>query len=191
MINTAIVIIILVIIFYISQQNNEVVYLNSTLPDKPNEYSYLVRNMDGKQEAANLLAHANYKGLDLIQYLKNKYPADDRFDRLEKNYNPNTLSESSIDSQYTSFTINKGEKMVLCLRNTDNKLIDLNTLMYVYVHELAHIATLQIGHIDEFWTNFKFMLNEAVQMGIYEIVDYSKVNIPYCGIMITNNVLIE
>jgi len=191
MINAIIIFIIIIVIFYIGQQNNEVVYINSTLPDKDNEFTYLVRNLNDKQEAANLLATANYNGLKLINHLKTKYPSNDGYDRLKRNYNPNTLSESSVDSQYTSYTINKGEQMYLCLRNTDNKLIDKNTLMYVYIHELAHIATLQIGHIDEFWLNFKFMLKEAVEIGLYKIIDYSKKNIPYCGIMITNNVLLD
>jgi len=191
MINAIIIFIIIIVIFYIGQQNNEVVYINSTLPDKDNEFTYLVRNLNDKQEAANLLATANYNGLKLINHLKTKYPSNDGYDRLKRNYNPNTLSESSVDSQYTSYTINKGEQMYLCLRNTDNKLIDKNTLMYVYIHELAHIATLQIGHIDEFWLNFKFMLKEAVEIGLYKIIDYSKKNILYCGIMITNNVLLD
>ena len=32
-------------------------------------------------------------------------------------------------------------------------LIDDNTLTYVGVHELAHLATEEIGHTDTYWDN--------------------------------------
>ena len=36
--------------------------------------------------------------------------------------------------------------------------------MYVALHEVSHIATKSIGHNDEFWNNFKFMITEAKKL---------------------------
>ena len=53
--------------------------------------------------------------------------------------------------------------MAFCFNQKKNgtQLIDENTLTFVAIHELAHIATKSIGHNDEFWNNFKFLLEEA------------------------------
>lgn len=182
-----IIIFIIIITLYNLNQNNEIIYLTSS--NIEDNHHYLVRNLEDKQNAADLLSYANKNGQILIKHLINKYPDDTRIIKLNKNYDTNSLSESSANSEYTSYTINKGEKVILCLRNTDNSLIDKNTLMYVYIHELAHIMTKKVGHIDEFWENFKFILKEAQKLNIYKYEDYSKNNKPYCGIKITNNIL--
>ena len=44
-----------------------------------------------------------------------------------------------------------------------------------------------IGHKKEFWQNFKFLLKNAIQMGIYTPVDYKKSPKKYCGMTITDN----
>ena len=67
------------------------------------------------------------------------------------------------------------------------KLIDENTLTFLAVHELAHVMTESVGHTKEFWQNFKFLLKDAVKMGIYTPVDYKKKPKSYCGMNITDN----
>ena len=59
--------------------------------------------------------------------------------------------------------------------------------MYVALHELSHIATKSIGHTDEFWENFKFLITEAKKIGVYNPVDYKKEPSRYCGMNITDN----
>jgi hypothetical protein len=109
--------------------------------------------------------------------------------RLKDGYNPKKIMETLPTSEYTAFSQNKGEKMAFCL-NTEKKgdqLIDPNTLTFVALHELSHIATKSIGHKDEFWKNFKFLLGEASKIGIYEQVDYKKKPERYCGTNINDN----
>ena len=69
---------------------------------------------------------------------------------MNRKYNPNNFSETGKDSKYTSYSVNKGEKIVLCLRSRDGKdrLIDENTLTFVSIHELAHIMTKSVGHTE-------------------------------------------
>ena len=57
-----------------------------------------------------------------------------------------------IKDQYeTSKKINKGEEIVFCLRSIpDNKLHNINELMYVAIHEIAHVGCPEIGHTSLF-----------------------------------------
>ena len=80
--------------------------------------------------------------------------------------------------------------MAFCLnkdKHSDSKLIDPNTLLFVAIHELAHVMTNVEGHKQVFWQNFKFLLVEAKEAGIYVPVDYKKNPEPYCGMDITDN----
>ena len=106
-----------------------------------------------------------------------------------KLYNPRKIKETLPTSKHTAYSENKGEKMAFCVTKKKNgtQLIDENTLTFVAIHELAHIATKSIGHNDEFWNNFKFLLEEAKKINIYNPVDYKKKPQEYCGMDITDN----
>ena len=180
-------IIVLSLFIYTESRNNEIIYVESSLDHR----KYLVRNVDDKQEAADMLANMRDRLDKLINYMRMNYPNDDRAKRLILKFNPDRISESLRGSKYTSYSINKGEKIVLCLRSKDmsQRLTDINTLMFVTLHELAHIMTISIGHTKEFWSNFKFILKIAVQLGVYDNVDYSKSPQPYCGIEVNDSPL--
>jgi hypothetical protein len=63
-------------------------------------------------------------------------------------------------------------------------------LTFVLLHEISHYGD-TIGHQTDFWENFKFLLKEAEQFGIYKSVDYAATPEPYCGISINSNPLIQ
>jgi len=67
--------------------------------------------------------------------------------------------------------------------------MDLNTMIFVVLHELSHICTLSIGHTTEFWDNFKWILEEAINIGIYKKQDFKLNNVDYCGMKITDSPL--
>jgi predicted metal-dependent hydrolase len=96
-----------------------------------------------------------------------------------------------MDSKDTSYSENKGQKIVVCLRDKTNApkypLIEKNTVMFVMLHEMAHLMTETIGHTQEFWTNFKRILGDAVQLGLYTPVNYAQQPTPYCGMTITDS----
>lgn len=169
---------------------NEVTYVKSSLDNK----EYLVRKFENNKESiksANMLAKIRYKLIKLAQHCYNKYPDDIRIKILKNRFNPNNITETGKNSKYTSYTVNKGDKIVMCLREKrgNNRLIDENTLTFVAVHEMSHIITKTIGHEKDFWENFKFMLNNAIEIGIYDNIDYSKEPKKYCGIVVTDNPL--
>jgi predicted metal-dependent hydrolase len=68
-----------------------------------------------------------------------------------------------------------------------DRLIDINTLTFVALHELSHIMTSSVGHKQEFWQNFKFLLENAKAANIYQPEDYKKKPQEYCGMKITDN----
>ena len=150
--------------------------------------NYEVQIKEDAQEAANLIAKIREKLVILVQHLIKTYPNDERTERFKENFNPDKLKEGIDDPNYTSYSINKGEQIVLCLR-TNNKLMDLNTMMFVVLHEMAHICTVSIGHTTEFWDNFKWILEEAINIGIYKKQNFKLNNVDYCGMKITDSPL--
>ena len=153
--------------------------------------TYLVRNLPDKKEAADLIANVKEKLVKLVDYLENKYPNDPRVERMVINFKPDKIMESTPDSKYTSYSVNKGEKVVLCLRSRNSKeeLVEENVLMFVALHEMAHICTKSIGHTDEFWTNFKWLLQKSIEIKIYTKQDFRKNPQEYCGTTITDSPL--
>jgi hypothetical protein len=144
---------------------------------------YCVRERNKLELAADRLAVVNDKMNKLVEHCAKKYPNRENIGRLKKGYNPKKIMETLPTSEYTAYSQNKGEKMAFCLNTEKNsdQLIDPNTLTFVAIHELSHIATKSIGHKDEFWNNFKFLLTEADQIKVYSLVDYKKKPARYCG----------
>lgn len=151
---------------------------------------YCVRERSQIQNASNLLARTSEKLAYLVENVGQRYPDRDNVKQLVQNFNPTTIKETLPTSEYTAYSENKGEKLAFCLnkkKNNNDNLIDSNTLMFVAVHEIAHIMTTSIGHTEEFWNNFKFLLENAVELKLYTPVDYKKEPEGYCGMNITDN----
>ena len=150
---------------------------------------YCVRNRLKLKEAADLLATVTGKARIFVKELGAKHPEDERVKRLVNGFDPKKIQETLPTSELTAFSENKGEKLAFCLARTKHseRLIDENTLTFVYTHELAHIATKSIGHKKEFWDNFKFLLEQAKEAGFHSPIDYKKNPQTYCGMTITDN----
>jgi len=150
---------------------------------------YCVRERSKLTLAADMLARTTTKLKELVAYVGEKFPDRENVKRLKKGFNPTKVVETLPTSEFTAYSENKGEKIAFCLdtEKGNNKLIDENTLLFVGIHEISHVATESVGHTDEFWKNFKFLLEQAVDMNIYTPVDYKKNPKKYCGMEITDN----
>ncbi len=176
-------------IFY-SWYNPKLVYVQS----KVNNKTYVVRNLKNKQAAADLLAEVSTRLQKLVDKFVKKYgKEDERVNLLVKRFKNHEIREALPKSGQTSYSLNKGERIVLCIRgrNTNEKLADINTILFVALHELAHIMTISVGHNEEFWDNFRFILAHAEKWKLYSSVNYGKSPKPYCGIKITETPLRE
>lgn len=150
---------------------------------------YCVREREKMELAANILADVTQKMKDMVIYIGKKHPEDERSKRLLEGFNPKKISETLPTSELTAYSENKGEKIAFCLNKSKNgtKLIDINTLTFVALHELSHVATESVGHKQEFWQNFKWVLQNAKEAGIYSPIDYKKYPEEYCGMTINDN----
>ena len=150
---------------------------------------YCVRERDKLQLVADLLAKVTGKLKYLVKMTHKEHPSRENVQRLHKNFKPSKISEILPTSTYTAYSENKGEKLAFCTTITkeEDNLIDENTLTFVAIHELGHIMTTSIGHTDEFWHNFKFLLKKAKEHDLYEPIDYKKKPQKYCGMDITDN----
>ena len=150
---------------------------------------YCVRERSKITLAADLLATVAGKMEELVEHVKNKYPNKENVKRLVKNFRPEKIRETLPTSKLTAYSENKGQKIAFCLttQKNNNDLIDIETLTFVAIHELAHVASISIGHKKEFWENFKFLLIEAKEANIYNPVDYKKSPKEYCGMTISDN----
>jgi len=150
---------------------------------------YCVRERQKLELAANLLAEVTQKMKNMVAYMQKIHPEDPRTVRLVNGFNPKKISETLPTSKLTAYSENKGEKIAFCLNTTKqgDTLIDINTLTFVALHELSHIMTESIGHKQDFWQNFKFLLQNAKTSGIYDPVDYKKAPQQYCGMTINDN----
>lgn len=149
---------------------------------------YLVQPNDNATEAADLMAEIRQRLITLTEHLYKSYADDERAKLLKENFDANAFSEGAEGSGYTSYSLNKGERIVLCLRN-NNKLMDINTMMFVAIHELSHLANATVGHDTQFWNTNRWMLEEAINIGLYVKQDFSKKPVEYCNIMITSTPL--
>ena len=155
--------------------------------------AYRVQDLPDKQDAANRLSEIR-TGLDKIlhEYRQPEYFHDEPTQLLVQRLKIDHLMENDVASQYTSYSENKGERIVLCLRDKTAEpypLIDINTIMFVTLHEMAHLMTVSSGHTQEFWTNFRRLLQDAMKAGVYTQVNYSRSPVEYCGMMITDSPL--
>jgi hypothetical protein len=155
---------------------------------------YWVRNLNNKSTAANVLAQIKLNMIKLVDYLKNnieKFPDYASYIKdLIKRTRVIYIFETPKDEKYTSYTINKGEKIVFCLRSKlFDEIHDMNTLMYVVIHELAHVGCPEYGHTPLFKKIFKFLLKQSIQINIYKPVDYRIKPQNYCGMTINEYLL--
>jgi len=164
------------------------VYVTSSIDGK----SYKVRDMPDKQQAADLMAKLRIKLMKLCEALERKYPDKPQVKQMVHNFraDPERFIEATPDSEHTSSTVNKGESIHMCLRQRDGpdeSLVDENVMMFVALHEFAHICTESIGHGPDFWNNFGWILKEAEGMGLYRYTDFSAHPVGYCGVHITDS----
>lgn len=159
----------------------------------PDGLHYEMQNLPNKEDAVKIMANLREKLMRLFTHYKQDLALsqDPPITRFLERFTPDVFVENDMQSKDTSYSENKGQKIVVCLRDKTKPpqypLIDENTIMFVMLHEMAHLATQTIGHTQEFWLNFKRILGDAVQLGIYHPVNYAHTPVSYCGMQITDS----
>ena len=109
------------LMFY-EKKTNDLTYVQSSKDGR----KYLVRNLQDKDNAANLMAKIRENLVTMRDHLSKERLSDPRVTRLLRKFNPDNMMETPKGSKHTSYSINKGEKLVFCMRSKDSveQLID-------------------------------------------------------------------
>lgn len=184
-----IVIFILIIILYYKFGRDDVIYVKSDIDGD----LYLVRRLPDRQHAANMLARVKQNINTLIDRtsMANNKEHSKHVQQLRDKFKNCIIMESTENSIYTSYSVNKGEQIVFCLRSRhDNgKMHDINLIMYVALHEASHVACPEYGHTELFKKIFAYLTNEAVNLNLYSKIDFKNQNTEYCGLLITDSII--
>jgi hypothetical protein len=183
-----------------------------------NQHIEVLSDKNNHKDAAEIIFEIDQNIQKLIKFLNNKYSdinLDNELNKkptnitihflkqvfirkilkeLNKTYIPNNIIENFPKEKnvFTSFNINKGESIHLCLRNfVDDKFHDFNEIMFVALHELAHNCNHSLGHNPDFWYIFKFLLENAQEINIYDPINYNKNKFNYCSTDVTYNPLYD
>ena len=193
----SIIIIVFLIILYIFKKKN--IFANDNLILEKATFDgqyYQVLKKNNSSITANIIAKIKYNITIITDFLKKnieKYPKKEYAinNLYNRTKNIDIIERPDDSDEYiTSYTLNKGEQMVICLRSKLLKDIhDFNIILYVVLHELAHIASNNIGHDEEFKSNFIFILKIAIELKLYKQVDYEKYPVKYCGMVVSENLL--
>ena len=184
--NHFLLIIILCLVLFTTQIEGFVINMKSSITGN----TYEVQEYQEMNKAVDLIAKLDQNINKFANYLFKKYPNNKKIQQLYNNLQTTKYEEAPHTEGESTYTINKGELIKICLRHKkENKpLHNLNTLMFVVIHEMAHVMSVSIGHNEEFMTNFRFLLREADGINInYEPIDYSKENMTYCGVHVSHN----
>tara|TARA_B100000902_G_C27316437_1_gene921653 strand:- start:661 stop:1236 length:576 start_codon:yes stop_codon:yes gene_type:complete len=173
-----------------------VIFLRYGIEALENRYSnvskksyYIREELPNSDETADIIGKLELFIDKFVAYLDSKVPNDKRVKRLKDRLYDVKIEESPMEEDVSSYTINKGELISMCVRHKkkNKNFHDYQTLLFVLIHELAHVASISKGHNREFMTNFKFLLEHAVESKMYYAQDYSNSPITYCGVKVTNN----
>ncbi len=154
---------------------------------------FLVRNLRDNQKAADVLSQLSTHLKRLCEYSLQKPKDPTKYASLKKlhdKFNPSHITENIPGSSHVAYSVNKGDELSICIREEGTeRFMDMNTIMFVAIHELAHIMTSETGHTPLFWENMKYLLERAIEIDMYHAVDYQSHPVMYCGMEVNSTPL--
>lgn len=154
------------------------------------EAQKVASNAPNSKTSAKLLSEIKKRLTRLLQHVLSDKDHKKQVKLLKKRFRPQNIQEKALGEKGTSYTVNKGSEIHLCLREKDTlDHHDINILMFVAIHEMAHIMSKSYGHNDEFNRNFKYLLEQAVDIGVYEADNYFHTPKSFCGMVVQSTPL--
>lgn len=140
---------------------------------------YFVKNVEQKQDVADLLAMLELRLHVFIEKASDLAPEDVRLLNIRQRWS-GTLCEVE-NGKEAAYSLGKNA-LHLCVREQNGSLTsNINALMFILFHELAHIATDDIGHTPTFWKNMTWVLELAHKTETYDADDHSPETTTVCG----------
>ena len=183
--------IIILYIIYIYNIKNNYIYIKSTLGNnyiinKDNFQNVKIELLDNIQDNMYKLKKILVDNIDKYNEYK------EYILQLDRNFNKKRtqIYETDYNSNLTSYSVNKGEELSICLKSKNTgKFHDINLLMYVVIHEMSHFACPEIGHGLLFKKIFKKFIEVAIEYNIYKYNDYNNNPIEYCGMKLNSTII--
>lgn len=113
------------------------------------------------ETSKNMLKSLNFAAYDILDNTKTNFVGY----LTQLNFS-NYYNKFSIQEGYSSFTQNK-KKIVLCMKDEKGRLYSFNSLLYVLLHEIAHVINDELHHTKKFQNIFEQLLNHATNLGYY------------------------
>ena len=180
-----IAIVVVLVLYYFNFAETSLTYEKGS-----DEQFHLVRDLPDKEEAAEIMGEIKRRLQLLINYCVTNFPNDTNVQQMKQRFKTQNIQETDLSDSGTSYSIDKGKEINLCIRDKATaRLHQINILMFVSIHELAHVMATSYGHNGEFGDRFVFLLKQATKIGIYKAVDYSKKNVNFCGMDVTDSPL--
>ena len=88
------------------------------------------------------------------------------------------MKDWSKDKGPIGSNVNKGYEIYICLDGND-----VNSAMYVLIHELAHMSVPEYDHTTKYWTNFSKLKKLCIDNGFYTATSVRT----YCGDVIKDD----
>lgn len=128
-----------------------------------------------------------------IAYFLAHAPADcPKIQRIRDRWN-GQIHETKADdhpNEALAYSVNKGEAIHVCVRDASTGgLSDLNAILFVVFHELAHVAETEYGHGQSFFDTMTYLLELADKMGVYRYQDHEAEITTVCGRKLGHNPL--
>lgn len=103
----------------------------------------------------------------VVETFQKEDPKLEQLKNLVRPLRPDVVDNIVFLEDKRSYTINK-KKVYLCLRDENGEYYNDNMLMFVLLHEMAHVMCDEIGHTAKFQQIFQQLLDEASSMKIYD-----------------------
>jgi len=183
--------IIILYIVYIYNKKNNYIYITSTLGN-----NYIINKDEFQNVKIELLDKIQDNMYKLKEILLNNIDKYNEYKeyilQLDRNFNKKRtqIYETDYNSNLTSYSVNKGEELSICLKSKKTgEFHDINLLMYVVIHEMSHFACPEIGHGFLFKKIFKKFIEVAIEYNLYKYNDYNNNPIEYCGMELNSTIL--
>ena len=195
---------IVVIIFVIFLLNHNNIYSGNVIYKYDDNHLYHVNN-DQSDESKQLVVNTLHKLRENIDYLIdklrnqsnqayiNKYNISrDKVEHLCNVWSSKYMQIEELNDNYLTkpnifaYNVNKGESISICVKNKQ-ELNKTNELMFVLLHELAHIMTSDYAHDEMFWNSFRYLIKESEDYGLYNNINYQNTPHEFCNMQLRHN----
>lgn len=114
-----------------------------------------------------------------------------KFQRIRDRWNGILYETAKEDhpEEALAYSIDKGKAIHICVLDEDGQVADTNGMLFVAIHELAHVAETEYGHGPSFFKTMRYLLEVADNLGIYSYQDHATEHVSLCGRRLGHNPL--